>query len=71
MAENGRIAIDLISEAENRNEPFDLIFVDLQMPIVDGYEVIQELRSRKIGTPIVVPTANDLKEERERCARLG
>jgi DNA-binding response OmpR family regulator len=56
-AENGRVALDLLAE-----EKTDLILLDLMMPVMDGFEFLEELRSRKSSQfpPVVVVTAKDL-----------
>lgn len=67
-AENGKVAVDMFS-----NEPhkYDMIFMDLHMPEMDGYEATSAIRSmdveyaRKI--PIVAMTANVFKEDIEKC----
>ncbi|MFH1843717.1 MAG: ATP-binding protein, partial [bacterium] len=67
-AMNGREAVDLVSREE-----FDLILMDCQMPVMDGYEATLEIRSaestRRI--PIVALTANAMKGAREQCLEVG
>ncbi|MBI4719699.1 MAG: response regulator, partial [Chitinivibrionia bacterium] len=60
VAENGRVALDRIAERVP-----DLIFLDLMMPVMDGFEFIKEIRSREEYQliPIVVVTAKDLTPE--------
>jgi PAS domain S-box-containing protein len=53
------------------NEKFDLIFMDLQMPIADGYFAITQLRNSGLRIPIIALTAHALKEERERALSSG
>ncbi|MEW6996588.1 response regulator [Colwelliaceae bacterium BS250] len=62
-AENGQIALDEF----NRN-PYDLILLDIMMPVMDGFEFLQKLRTTKAGSkvPVIVLTAKDLTvEEKE------
>lgn len=49
----------------------DIIFMDLQMPRMDGISTTLELKRRHFNMPVVALTANALKEERERCLGLG
>jgi len=67
-AVNGRDALDLV----HQNRP-DLVFLDLQMPVMDGFRVIQELRNdirfRKL--PVVAVTASAMLGDRERAIAAG
>jgi signal transduction histidine kinase/DNA-binding response OmpR family regulator len=67
---NGREAVD----AQAR-ESYDLIFMDVQMPVMDGYEASAEIRRYEIRSrkhvPIVAMTANALNEDRDACLAAG
>jgi CheY-like chemotaxis protein len=65
-AENGRVALEALEEG-----PPDLVVLDLIMPEMDGFEFLDELRSREggYGIPVLVVTAKDLTAEDR--ARLG
>jgi signal transduction histidine kinase/DNA-binding response OmpR family regulator len=67
---NGREAVD----AQAR-ENYDLIFMDVQMPVMDGYEASSEIRRHEIRSrkhvPIVAMTANALNEDRDACLAAG
>jgi len=67
-AVNGRNALDLI----RRSAP-DLVFLDLQMPLQDGFSVIRELRndSRFQNLPVVAVTASAMIGDRERAIAAG
>ncbi|WP_461484994.1 ATP-binding response regulator, partial [Pedobacter sp.] len=68
-ASNGQIAVDMVKENQ-----FDLIFMDMQMPIMDGTVATTEIRKhyRIYGYPIVIAlTANTLGDGKERCLEAG
>ncbi|CAK0771708.1 two-component system, sensor histidine kinase and response regulator [Gammaproteobacteria bacterium] len=69
-ATNGREAVNAILK---EGRAFDLVFMDLQMPEMDGSEATRRLRERldKTALPIVGMTANALAHERDRCLALG
>jgi signal transduction histidine kinase/DNA-binding response OmpR family regulator len=67
---NGREAVDA-----QLKRPYDLIFMDVQMPVMDGFEASAEIRRGEIRTrrhvTIVAMTANALKEDRDSCLAAG
>ena len=54
-----------------QNSIYDVIILDLMMPIKDGYEVLSNLRSRKIYTPVLILTAKDAIADKLKVFRLG
>ena len=71
IAENGRIGVDAVKENK-----YDLVLMDIQMPIMDGYEATQRIRSLISQgyideIPIVALTANAMKGDKEKCLQAG
>jgi two-component system sensor histidine kinase/response regulator len=68
LAENGEVAIAMIYQ-----NPYDIILMDMQMPVMDGVTATQKIRqdSRFSDLPILAMTANALPEEKERCLNAG
>jgi PAS domain S-box-containing protein len=67
---DGSLAVDAVAR-----EHFDLVLMDVQMPVMDGLEATRQLRARERGTrdhvPIVAMTANAMKGDDELCFRAG
>jgi PAS domain S-box-containing protein len=70
-ATNGLEALDHFQEAEHKGEPFDFILMDLQMPVMDGYEACRQLRGLGFDRPLIALTAYAMNEDRDECLRLG
>lgn len=68
ISNNGQEALDLVL---NDKEDFDLILMDIQMPVLNGLDATKELRKAGVLTPIVAMTANVLKGDREICLAAG
>ena len=70
IAENGQIAVDKVAGA---TEPWDIVFMDMQMPVMDGVTATLEIRKTVPGVqlPIVAMTANAMQQDRERCLAAG
>jgi CheY-like chemotaxis protein len=71
VADNGEIAYYLATAALEAGSPFDVILMDIQMPIMDGYEATQKLRSAGYREPIIALTANAMAGDREKCVDVG
>jgi len=67
IANNGIEAIELLKQ-----QPFDIVLMDVQMPEMDGYAATQAIRQElKKDTPIIAMTAHAMAGERERCLSFG
>lgn len=66
VADNGQQAIEKIL---NRN--YDIILMDMQMPVLDGLEATRQLRESGNDTPIISLTANAMQEDRKKCIDAG
>lgn len=71
LAENGKEAYERASAAAGQGRPYDLILMDMQMPVLDGYDATQQLRSEGYGGPIVALTAHTAKGDQQRCLDVG
>jgi signal transduction histidine kinase/ActR/RegA family two-component response regulator len=70
-AENGRAALEKTLVAREAGQPFDIVFMDMQMPEMDGYEATRELRKAGYLRPIVALTSHSMSGERQRCLEAG
>jgi len=66
VAENGKIGVDMIKDRiENNQKQFDLIFMDMHMPVMDGLEASAEILKLDTNVPIVAMTANVMTDDKE------
>ena len=69
VVDDGAAAVDALQRAQ-----FDLVFMDCQMPVMDGYQATARIRAAESGghrIPIIAVTANALAGDRERCLKAG
>jgi len=72
IAENGKIGVDKVLDRIYKNEkPYDLIFMDIFMPVMDGIEAAKKITALNTGTPIIAVTANVMTGELERYKEHG
>lgn len=73
IAEDGTDAVNMMSSAEGRK--YDLIFMDIQMPKMDGYTATREIRTlddpKCANIPIIAMTANAFEEDRKKAIKAG
>ena len=70
-AENGRVAMEKALAADSAGQPFDIVFMDMQMPEMDGYEATQRLRRAGYTRAVVALTSHSMTGERQRCLEIG
>ena len=66
VAENGELALE-----KTMNETYDLILLDLQMPVMDGLEALKKMRENKYTSPVVILTANVIQNEESESNKMG
>lgn len=71
IADNGKIALEMLDDAEANGVPFGLLLTDMQMPEMDGYTLARTLRDRGSTMPIVALTAHAMAEDRAKCIDAG
>ncbi len=65
-AANGEEAVEALKKSS-----FDIILLDLMMPKVDGFGVLEHMKSEKIGTPVIILTNLSQQEDEEKAKTLG
>ncbi len=76
MVENGQLAVDIVAVHTDPTPPYDLILMDVQMPIMDGHTATRAIRALEqergwAPMPIIALTAHALREEIERSMAAG
>jgi CheY-like chemotaxis protein len=71
MVADGRAGLEEALTAWRRGQPFDTILTDIQMPVVDGYGFVEQMRGHGYRGPMIALTANAMVGEREKCLTVG
>jgi signal transduction histidine kinase/CheY-like chemotaxis protein/HPt (histidine-containing phosphotransfer) domain-containing protein len=69
--ENGHLAVAAALAAREAGRPFDVILMDMQMPVMDGYTAVEQLREQAYDGAIVALTANAMDHDRRKCLDAG
>ncbi|MCL1807186.1 MAG: ATP-binding protein [Oscillospiraceae bacterium] len=72
IAENGKIGVEMVKSRIDKGEkPFDIIFMDMHMPVMDGLEAAERILPLKTGSPIIALTANIMSNDRDHYIKSG
>ncbi len=66
IVDNGQAVLDQL-----RIQSYDVALMDIQMPVMDGFEAIEKLRNRGDQTPVFALTAHTMSDERQKCLDSG
>jgi CheY-like chemotaxis protein len=71
VVDNGEKAVELAMATDRECLPFDVVIMDMQMPLMDGYDATRQLRAYNYSGAIVALTANAMVGDREKCLNAG
>ena len=71
VAQNGQEAVDEVLASRDAGHPFHLVLMDMQMPVLDGYEATRKLRAVHWTGPVIALTAHAMMTDRQQCLEAG
>ena len=73
LAGDGQIALTMLAQMHQQRTPYDIVLMDMQMPVMDGVQATLEIRKNPGYTdlPVVAMTANAMQVDRQRCLAAG
>lgn len=71
IVSNGEYALNHALAGWRQGDPFDVVLMDMQMPVMDGYTAVRELRAAGYTHPIIALTAHAMATDRAKCLEIG